>query len=239
MQHYFGSIKDDLASIDPNQLHHLLTVRRTNVGEKIEVSDGKDAYLCVVESLDPLRIAVLEKISHKRELDVALTIGFALLKGDHNDLIVLKCTELGVSEFIPLLSSRCIVKPDGRSDNKLLRLRKKAEEGAMQCRRDLVPSVNDYATYEEVLNTPADIKLFAYEGVFGSSEDLLSVCKDMPKGSRVLVLIGPEGGFSDEEAKAALDHGFRFVSLGRRILRAETAALYCASIIGAFAEEGR
>ena len=236
MQHYFGTIADNQAIIDGKQLHHLIDVRRTTVGEKIEVSDGTDAYLCVVESLNPLFIKVLQPIKEKRELDVELTLAFALLKGDHNDLIVLKCTELGVGKLIPFVSSRCIVRPDGNSDNKLMRMRKKAEEGAMQSRRDVVPVVTDYMSFEDVLATPADIKLFAFEGMAGGSDDLISVCKKMPKRSHVLVVIGPEGGFSYEEARLALDYDFEFVSLGRRILRAETAAMYCASIIGAFSE---
>lgn len=237
MQHYFGTIADNAVIIDGKQIHHLINVRRTAVGEKIEVSDGTDAYLCVVDSLDPLSIKVLSKIEEKRELDVDLTLAFGVLKGDHNDLIALKGTELGVARFIPFTSSRTIVIPTESEDKRILRLRKKAEEGAMQCRRDVVPEVTSYKTFEEVLSFPADVKIFAYEGMLGCDEGLLDLAMTIPPHSRVLVLIGPEGGFSKEEARLALDYDFHFVGLGRRILRAETAALYAASIIGACAEE--
>jgi len=234
MQHYFVTIADSHTIIDGKQIHHLVDVRRTRIGEKIEVSDGTEAYLCQVESLNPLSIVVLSKVEQKRELDIDLTIAFGVLKGDHNDLIVLKGTELGVGKFIPFTSSRTVVIPES-NDKRLLRLRKKAEEGANQCRRDIVPEVTDYMKLEDVLALPYDYRFFAYESMAGG-EDLISVAKDVEKRSRVLVLVGPEGGFSHEEARLALDYDFTFVGLGRRILRAETAALYCATILGAYSE---
>ncbi len=236
MQHYFGTIAGDNAIIDGKQLHHLINVRRTNIGEKIEVSDGSDAYLCVVESLDPLIVRVESKISQKRELDIDLTIAFALLKGDHNDLIVLKGTELGVGQFIPFLSERTIVAPKEGEDNRLLRLRKKAEEGAMQCRRETIPEVTEYTSFADVLKIKADHKLLAYEGMAGVSDDLWERAHAINKRESVLIIIGPEGGFSHEEARLALDYDFELVSLGRRILRAETAAIYAASILSASSE---
>lgn len=237
MQHYFGTIADEHAIIDGKQIHHLIAVRRTNIGEKIEVSDGNDAFLCVVESLEPLSIKVLQKLEEKRELDIELTLAFAVLKGDHNDLIVLKGTELGVAKFIPFTSSRTIVIPDNPEDKRILRLRKKAEEGAMQSRRDIVPSVTPYKTYEEVLREKADLKILAYEDMALCGDDLLSLCASLPHHSHVLIVIGPEGGFSKEEARLALDFDFAFASLGKRILRAETAAIYSASIIAAISEK--
>ena len=236
MQHYFGTIADDHAIIDGKQIHHLINVRRGTVGEKIEVSDGTDAFLCVIEGLDPLSIKVLNKIEEKRELDVDLTLAFGVLKGDHNDLIVLKGTELGVAKFIPFTSARTVVVPTEEEDNRIKRLRKKAEEGAMQCRREVVPTVTGYQKFEDVLAAPADLKIFAYEDMWTCSENLLSLAPNIKKHSHILVVIGPEGGFSKEEARLALDYDFEFVSLGKRILRAETAAIYAASIIGAIAE---
>ncbi len=237
MQHYFGTVIDGKASIQENQLHHLLDVRRARVGEMIEVSAEDGTYLCRIVSLEPLEIETLEKLEERRSLDIEVTIAFALLKGDHNELIVLKGTELGVSAFIPFLSERCIVRPDAKEDNRLLRLRKKAEEGALQCRREDIPVVEPYCRYDEVLALPYDYRYIAYEGEAGHGASLLDECQAIPEGSRVLVLIGPEGGFTEEEAEKAKAQGFRFVSLGRRILRAETAALFAASVLSAVGEK--
>ena len=235
MQHYFGTILDNKAIIDGKQIHHLLNVRRTRVGEKLEVSDDAVSYLCEVKSLDPLDIVVLHPLENKRELDIDLFLAFGVLKGDHNDLIVLKGTELGVSVFLPFTSGRTVVKPTSK-DNKYQRLCKKAEEGALQCRRDLIPEVWDYMTLQHVLKINADLKLFAYEEEAGKGKTLMDATKDIAKGNRVLVVIGPEGGFSAHEAALAKEAGFVPVSLGKRILRAETAALYCASVIAGATE---
>lgn len=235
MQHYFGTILDNKAIIDGKQIHHLLNVRRTKVGERLEVSDDAVSYLCEVRSLEPLDIVVLHKIESKRELDIDLFLAFGVLKGDHNDLIVLKGTELGVGTFLPFTSDRTIVRPTSK-DNKYLRLCKKAEEGALQCRRDVIPEVRDYAPFEEILKINADIKVFAYEEEAGKGKSLMEILPSVQPGQRVLALIGPEGGFSAHEAALAREAGFTPTSLGRRILRAETAALYCASLFAGAGE---
>ena len=237
MQHYFGTIVSGKAILEGQQIHHLINVKRAQKGEKIEVTDDGETYLCLVNEIDPPEILVLEKVETKRELDNHIMIGFATLKGEHNDLIVLKGTELGVDAFYPFISSRCVVKPKEKEDNKILRLRKIAGEGASQCRRNAIPSVSGYLSYEEILKLDADIKLIAYEEMAGGSDSLLSLAPEIKKGQTILLLIGPEGGFSHEEVRLALDCDFRPISLGRRILRAETAVLYAASILGALSEE--
>lgn len=237
MQHYFGTIVDGHAILDSAQRHHLLDVRRANVGERIEIADGTDIFVCQVVSLDPLDVIVLEKTLFRRELDNHITLAFATLKSDHNEMIVLKGTELGVARFIPFVCDRTVVQPKEKEDKKLLRLRKIAEEGSEQCRRSIVPTVEPYADFRDVLALSADHKIFAYEGEAGNDETLLSLAKNISKNQSVLVVIGPEGGFSPAEVRAAEDYGFHFASLGRRILRAETAAIYCAAILSAFSEQ--
>ena len=237
MQHYFGTVVSGKAILEGSQAHHLINVKRAEIGEKIEVTDNGETYLCYVKEIDPLEVIVLEKVETLRELDIHITIAFALLKGDHNDLIVLKGTELGVDQFVPFLSSRCIVSPKEKEDNRILRLRKIAQEGAAQCRRSEIPGVSSYASFEEVVAMDAEVKLLAYEGLAGSGDSLLSYAKKLKKGQTVLLVIGPEGGFTHEEARLALDYDFQLVSLGRRILRAETGAIYGASVLAAFGEE--
>ncbi|MCR5491507.1 MAG: 16S rRNA (uracil(1498)-N(3))-methyltransferase [Bacilli bacterium] len=237
MQHYFGTIVDGHAILDSAQRHHLIDVRRANCGEKIEIADGTDIFLCQINSLDPLDIVVVDKTVFRRELDNHITVAFATLKGDHNDLIVLKGTELGASRFIPFVCERTIVRPKEKEDKKLLRLRKIAEEGSEQSRRSIVPTVEPYMDFKDVVDLSADIKIFAYEGEAGSESTLLSVAEGIEKNQSVLIVIGPEGGFTENEVKVADDCGFTFVSLGRRILRAETAALYAVSILSATSEK--
>ena len=150
----------------------------------------------------------------------------------------MKGTELGVTDFIPFISKRSIVKAEiGNEDNRLLRMRKIAKSSAQQCRRSYVPEVHDYRKYIDVLKEHYDVKIFAWEDLNGKSETLYKAVEAIKKGQSVLLLIGPEGGFSEDEAKLAIGSGFQMVSLGRRILRAETAAIYGAALIGARSEE--
>ena len=237
MQHYFGKIEKNEAFLEAEDVHHL-SVRRGEIGEEIEISDPEgNTYLCALQSSNPLRIIVKEKLDVKRESDVKVVIAFSLLKSDHNELIIQKCTELGASSFLPFISERSIVRPSEKEDNKLLRLRKIAKEAATQCRRSIIPEVSFYLSYKEVLQKKADHRYFAYEGMLGESENLFKELSSIQPGEEVLILIGPEGGFSDKEAALAKEAGFEFVSLGRRILRAETAAIYSTALLASKGEE--
>ena len=236
MQHYFGTIAAGKAILEGGEAHHLINVRRSQPGEQIEVSDNNEVYLCLIKSIEPLEIEVLSKVEEKREPDIDLTIAFGVLKGDHNDLIVLKGTELGVAKFVPFTCERTVVVPKEEEDNRILRLRRIAVEGAAQCRRAALPTVTGYKTLHDVLAMNAEVKIFAYEELAGGGDSLFNVAREIGKRKSVLVVIGPEGGFTHEEARLALDYDFRFVSLGRRILRAETAALYSAALLCAASE---
>ena len=235
MQHYFGSVQNGLVILPEEEVHHLLHVKRAELGEEIEVGDGEDVFRCRVDSLDPLRLSVLGQAVSPRELSLALTPTFGNLKGDHNEFIVQKGTELGVSSFVPFLSARTVVRPKDPEDGKLIRLRRVAQESAKQCRRGKIPSVSPYCSFSNLLVRNEAVKLFAYESEALKGASLWETLKGRDLSS-ILIVIGPEGGFSDGEAKALKDAGFLPVSLGKRILRAETAALYCASVVSAYVE---
>lgn len=238
MQRYFAdSVRGNNVFLSPKDAHHLVDVVRIALHEQIEVVAGQTTYLCSISHLDPLEISIGHPIEEKRELDGELLLAFAVLKGDHNDLVVEKGTELGCSHFIPFLSERTIIKvAAGSEDSRILRLKKIAESSAQQCRRLNVPKVDRYADFDQVLSLTADQKFFAYEEMAGQSATLFAALAPVKAGSSILVVVGPEGGFTIEETKKALEAGFTPVSLGRRILRAETASLASLSLISAFME---
>lgn len=236
MQHYFGSIfEDGKLVLEETDLHHLLNVKRATIGEEIEITDKNTTYKCKISSIKPLKAEVLEA-SNSREIENSLSLAFCLLKGDHNELIVLKGTELGVSRFYPVISSRVIVKPKEKEDNKFQRLKKIAKEGAEQCRRSSIPEIEGYISFDELLKLDYRHKIIPYEEESLKSNTLFSSLQ-AHKNEPTLILIGPEGGFSNEEVDKAIKAGFEPVSLGKRILRAETAALYCSSLFSALNEE--
>jgi len=240
MQRYFALINGGEAVLSKEDAHHLIDAARTKAKEKIEIVAEGGVYLAQVSSLSPLTIAVISKIEEKRDADNEIILAFSLLKGDHNDLVVEKGTELGASAFVPFLCTRTIVKVEpGSEDGRLLRLRKIAKESSQQCRRGSIPEVSSYRTFSDVLTLEAPIRILAYEELAGENQTLLEAMSGLEKNQKVLILVGPEGGFTPEEAQKAKKAGFRFVSLGRRILRAETASIASLALISAFSEANR
>lgn len=237
MHRYFALIKEGEAVLSKEDAHHLIDVVRIKTGEKLEIVSAGEVYLGQVDGIVPLSIKVLSKIEESREPDNEIISAFAVLKGDHNDLVVEKGTELGATLFLPFLGGRTIVKAEPHSeDTKIIRLRKIAKEAAQQCRRQIVPTVSSFQTYADIMAFPADLKLFAYEDMAGQNETLEKSLKELKKKQKILIVVGPEGGFTSEEVQKAKSNGFHFISLGRRILRAETASVASLAIISAYSE---
>ena len=236
MQRVFAPIEGSIVLLSTEDAHHLSDVVRLKVGEELEdVWQGKP-YLCRVSSLAPLRIDVIAPIAEKREPANKICLACSLLKGDKNDLIVEKGTELGVSLFLPFLSERTVVKASAE-DNRLQRLKKIAKSSAQQCRRQIIPEVAPYQSFSQILSFHADRRILAYEAMLGQSETLGRLLDSLTSKETILFAVGPEGGFSPREAEEAEREGFSFISLGQRILRAETAALFGAALIGSKSDE--
>src|SRR5574344_1092757 len=232
MQRYFGTVKGEAGFLSPADIHHLLDVMRSKEGETIEIVSEGDLYSGQIVSTAPLQIKILGRKERSSELPNKLLLAFALLKHGNDDLVFEKGTELGVSDFYPFISSRTIIRVDSEEDKakKLLREEKIVKGAAEQSKRERVPSVHPLLDYSALLDVSADLKLFAYENESDDVASLPEAFKALPEKGSCLIVIGPEGGFSPEEAQEAKAKGFRFVSLGKRILRAETAALYAASV---------
>jgi 16S rRNA (uracil1498-N3)-methyltransferase len=232
MQRYFGRVGNGEAFLSEGDVHHLLDVMRSKVGEAIEIVDEGELYDAVVSSTNPLKITIKGLKKRETELQAKLLLSFSLLKHGNDDLVFEKGTELGVSDFYPFISSRTIIRVDSEEDKakKLLREEKIVKGAAEQSKRERVPSVHPLLDYSALLDVSADLKLFAYENESDDVASLPEAFKALPEKGSCLIVIGPEGGFSPEEAQEAKAKGFRFVSLGKRILRAETAALYAASV---------
>lgn len=237
MQHYFGEINNGFVTLSKDDLHHLINVKRVNIGEEIEISFNGKLFTCIVSKIKPLEIKVVSELSSDRELPLELDLAFSNLKSSsYNELIVMKGCEVGVKKFLVVNSDRSVAKIT-RDDNKFIRLEKIAKEACEQCRRSLIPSIDVFSSLYKIDFSFYDKIFFAYEGDFGKSNTLLSELKNIEKSDKILIIIGPEGGFSDKEISLARENNFIFVSLGKRILRAESAALYSCSIISSYIEE--
>ena len=238
MNRFFASLVDNEVILSKESEHHLKDVLRIKENEIIQLAIAEKVFNAKVLSLSPLKISLLEEVAENRESKINCLIAFALLKGGHDDLVIQKGTELGVSSFFPLLTDRTIIQLPKEKDKEKRKERflKIAMGASEQCKRTIAPTIHDITDFKEILKLDATYKFLAYEGEAGKSNSLFSYLKDFKENDSVLVAIGPEGGWSEKEVQLALDNGFKLLSLGKRILRAETSSIYCASLINAIGD---
>ena len=236
MQRYFARKEGNKIILEDGDVHHLLHVMRVKTGEEIEAVADNKLYNAIVKSLSPLVIETNYEIPLDSELNKEVTLFFALAKGDKIDFVVQKATELGASRIVLIKTERNVVKFDDKNlKHKLERFRKIAKEASEQSHRLKVPEIVGVV---DINNIPdeflADINLLAYEKEAGSTS---SFFEQVSKDKTISVMIGPEGGFSEKEVDVLQKRGFRLISLGKRILRTETAAVYALSVIGFLLEK--
>ena len=238
MQRYFGRIVERQAVLQEDDVFHLTRVMRAKVGEQIEVVEDGVVYLCQISRFKPLIIDVIRRLRENNELPNRIILVASLLKGEKMDLVLQKATELGVDEVVLLETSRTVVKfkKDDR-DVKIERFNRILKEAAEQSKRNRIPHLYRIIDFNTLHDIEADIKMVAYEGEAGSTNSFNKIVESIEPEDKVAVLIGPEGGFSDHEILLATKQGFRKVSLGKRILRAETAAFYALSVIANYLEK--
>lgn len=237
MQRYFAEIINNKVKLGDGDVHHLLHVIRAHKGEEIEVVADNKLYCCEVESLSPLSIKINYEIPTDSELPNEVTLFFALAKGDKIDFVVQKATELGVSKIVLFKSERCVVKYDEKDIvRKLERFNKIAKEASEQSHRLKVPEIVGVVDLKNIpSNLLANINLLAYEKEAGET---CSFFESVSKNKSISVFIGPEGGFSEEEVDYLVNKSScKLISLGKRILRTETAAVYALSVIGFLLEK--
>ena len=232
MQRYFASIDNQyFVHLSQDDEHHVLHVMRMKKGDEIEVVDSQKVYLCRIDNTNPLTISMIHEIANDVEISEDVTLLFALTKGDKIDLVLQKATELGVKKVALIQSKRTVVKYDNKDlEKKANRFQKIMKEASEQSHRLIVPT---FLGVYNLKNLPkvafSDLNYVAYEK---DANDIDNSFKGLSKGKSISILIGPEGGFSTQEIEQVCKEGFIRTSLGKRILRAETAAIYALSVIG-------
>ena len=230
MQQYF--VKEDLALhqdivLDEEQAHHVQHVLRMKEGTNIRIANfKKQVYLAHIVWKEKQVIAHLDACIDVFDSGHDITLAAALIKGDKWDFLLQKVCELGVSTIQPFVSKRCVVKvKDEKKEKKGQRWNKIALEACEQCKRSDIVVVKEVVNIENIVQGEYDLKLVAYENADHLAMKLKDTLQAYPNALRILCVIGPEGGFEAEEIKMLMAQGFFCVSLGSRILRAETAAL--------------
>ncbi|MEZ5427171.1 MAG: 16S rRNA (uracil(1498)-N(3))-methyltransferase [Pyrinomonadaceae bacterium] len=226
------NFKTGQITLDQEQSRHLLQVLRMNEGAEVRVFDGCGReFLCRIGKVEKRRtvLEIIREISPAAaESDLDLTLAVAVLKGEKFDLIVQKSVELGVTRLWPLLTRRCDVKLRD-SSRKIERWQKIAVEASKQSGRARLLEIKEPAELDFFLknSASADLKggrvFFAERGGEGFTR--------IPAQKEMIAVIGPEGGWEEEEIETARDNGFQVITLGGRILRAETAAISIAALV--------
>lgn len=231
------SLTQDQVQLDDQEAHHLIHVMRLAVGEEVLLFDGSGLEcLARIEKIGrrDVQLAVLSRETIDRELPFSLTLAVALPKGDRQKWLVEKAVELGVTRLIPLVTERSVAQPVGKA---LARLRRAVIEASKQCRRNRLMEIAEPETCLSLLERPAGdsrIALLAHPDSTGKAVTVGQLASRLGGsselgGSDVIVGVGPEGGFSEDEVQAAIDAGWQPLDLGQRILRIETAALAIAA----------
>lgn len=239
MQRYFLDKPFDengYAIITGEDEKHITRVMRMREGDEICCVTEGAGRIAAIHRIDEngVTVQVTGTISTQSELPVRVTLACGLPKGDKLELIVQKGTELGMAGIIPFQAERSIVKWDEKKgDKKTARLRKIAKEAAEQSHRTIIPEISEPLTFKDMLKSANafDVCLFAdeEEAKEGTSNKIAVRLQKVYHGQSILVLFGPEGGLSRDEAVTLTEAGFLPVSLGPRILRTETAPLYVLS----------
>jgi len=209
--------------------NHICNVLRMQVGDTFLVSCEGISCLCRLEYIedDTVVAEIVEEDYRNTELPVHFYLFQGLPKGDKLELIIQKTVELGAAGIIPVEMSRCIMKLDEKKKKaRRERWQSIAESAAKQSKRNVVPEVSDVMTYKQAMAKASEMDLFLvpYENERGMTATREALARIKP-GMSVGILIGPEGGFDEKEIELAREVGAAIISLGKRILRAETAAV--------------
>lgn len=232
-----NQIEDKTINIIGTDVNHIVNVLRLKIDDKIQVcneDNGINYESKIIEiNKETIKCEILEKINSNAEANVHINIMQGLPKAEKMELIIQKCTELGVKEITPVEMERCIVKLDGKSANKKQeRWQKIAEVAAKQSGRDKIPQINNVTNIKNICKMleDYDIVLVPYENEKNTT--LKEVLAKLPKEDlKIAIVIGPEGGFEEKEIKMLEQNGYKIVTLGNRILRTETVAIAMTSVI--------
>ncbi len=227
-------------NISGGDFNHIVNVLRMKVGDTFLVSCDGESNLCKIEEIygGSLIAGIVEENYNDTKLPVKLYLFQGLPKGDKMELIIQKAVELGVEEIVPVEMDNCVVKlDDKKKKSKVTRWQAISESAAKQSKRNNVPVVSPVLTYKQAIEKAVslDLLLVPYECADGMKATKDVLC-EIKSGMSVGIFIGSEGGYSEKEINYAKGNGGKIISLGKRILRTETAAITALSMCMLYAE---
>lgn len=224
-----SQIGREFVTITGSDVNHIKNVLRMKTGEKIRVSSksGQDYFCEIAEIVEHfIQADILKEEAQTTELSGKIYLFQGIPKGNRMEFIIEKAVELGVFEIIPVAMKYCVVKLDEKKEtSRINRWQKLSEAAAKQSKRSIIPKIHPVMTFAQALEyaSQCDVRLVPYENALGM-DSTKQAFSTILKGNSVSILIGPEGGFSEEEIALAKE-SMQAVSLGRRILRTDTAGI--------------
>lgn len=231
-----AQVGTDSVTIEGSDVNHIKNVLRMKQGEKVRIStsSGKNYFGTIADLSDAMVLVdILEECADDTELDNKIYLFQGLPKSDKMELIIQKAVELGAYEIIPVAMKNCVVKlEEKKAAGKVARWQEIAKSAAKQSKRSLIPAIQMPMSYKEALAKAKtlDVVLIPYENARGMAATKEAIEQIRP-GQSIGIFIGPEGGFADVEIEQAKDGKMQLISLGKRILRTETAGLATLSIL--------
>ena len=230
MQRYFIDNKNDNKFIlSDDDSYHITKVMRMKLGDLVEVVYQKEVYITRIIDFTPVIVEIIDKKDEYNELDVEVCICQSLVKESKMDLILQKSTELGAYSFIPLWVKNSIIKPDKDFSKKITRWQRIVKEASEQSKRNIIPEVKDIMEIDDLIKLDYDLKIICT--VNEMSRTLKNVLQNHKNCGTMIIVIGPEGGFTKDEENTLINNGFISTSLGKLVLRTETASICCLSMI--------
>ena len=228
MQQYFA--KNEHLELEDGDYHHIKNVMRMKVGDTIKVVYNNTVNICKLTDVsNNVKFSIMSKEKNENN-KLIIDVAFALIKEQKLNYLLQKTTEVGVSNLIPINTKRCVVKLDKtKEESKLKRWKKILKEASEQSNRVDVPNILGVKNINELTNLDYDLKLLC--SLNKNTKNNKKVLEKNNKCAKILLVIGPEGGFEKEEEDYLLNNDFTSISLGENVLRAETAPVVALSMI--------
>ena len=221
------NIQDNIITITGDKFHHLAKVKRVKTGDAVSISVNHSLHIGVISQISEnnIFVEVQNSVNANNENGPKITLAMCMIKGEKMDLVVQKATEIGVDCIVPLVSKRVVVKlEENRTASRIERYKRIAESAAEQAERTTVPTIENPKPLKEFLNSinPDALTLFFHER---GGCSISKIKDEAAVSTEIVLLIGPEGGWDSAESELCHSAGAVFISLGKNILRAETAAI--------------
>jgi 16S rRNA (uracil1498-N3)-methyltransferase len=231
-----AAVSQPLVTLEGSEAHHIAHVLRLKPGDRIMLVDGTGyEYESIIKGLEDQRVEVeiQQTFGNSAGPGVQIVMAQAFLKEKKMDDLVRKLSELGIADWIPFFSNRTIARPEkNRLAGRMQRWKRIAAEAVKQCRRSDMLQISDPLNFKEVLDLSqsCDLRILFWENETAPLSRQIG-SKDRMSPKKIMLMLGPEGGFSEQEVEIARQAGFEVAGLGPRILRAETATLAACTLI--------